>query len=167
MQWILSILFSLFIAPVFAQDQKAVVSVNDFTPALGSLKGTLTYLDYSSGKPFTMPANVTISVYTGKPNGIILALDYPKEPQANGNDTLVISKEGVLLNGGKIVSKKQLADGSLEIIADKEGRDGNDNKKALLRHIYNISKTKFSNRKEVKFEGTDAWILGNEYTFSR
>jgi hypothetical protein len=167
MQWILSILFSLFIAPVFAQDQKAVVSVNDFTPALGSLKGTLTYLDYSSGKPFTMPANVTISVYTGKPNGIILALDYPKEPQANGNDTLVISKEGVLLNGGKIVSKKQLADGSLEIIADKEGRDGNDNKKALLRHIYNISKTKFSNRKEVKFKGTDAWILRNEYTFSR
>ncbi len=167
MQWILSILFTLFIAPVFAQDQKAVVSVNDFTPALGPLKGTLTYLDYTSGKPFTMPANVTISVSAGKPNGIILALDYPKEPQANGNDTLVISNGGALLNGGKIVSKKQLADGSLEIITDKEGMDGNDNKKALLRHIYNISKTKFSNRKEVKFEGTVVWILRNEYTFSR
>ena len=167
MQWILSILFSLIMAPVFAQDQKTVVSVNDFTPALGSLKGTLTYLDYTSGKPFTMPANVTITVQAGKKNGIILALDYPHEPKANGNDTLVISNEGVLLNGAKIVSKKQLADGSVEIIADKEGRDGNDNKKAVLRHIYTISKTKFSNRKEVKFEGTDTWVLRNEYVFSR
>jgi len=167
MKWILSFLLFLFMAPVFAQDQKTTVSVNDFTPALGTLQGSLSYLDYSSGKPFTMPANVAIRVLTGKPNGIILTIDYPKEPKANGNDTLFISRDGDLLNGAKIVSRKILIDGSLEIVTDKDGRDGNDNKKAILRHIYTISKTKFTNRKEVKFEGTDTWILRNEYLFSR
>ncbi len=167
MRWLPSLLFSLSMIPVFAQDEKPVASVTEFTPSLGFLKGTLTYLDYSSGKPFTMPVNARIRVTTGKLNGIILALDYPQEPKANGNDTLVISKEGTLLNGAKLVSKRKLADGSLELIADKEGRDGNDNKKALLRHIYTISKTKFNNRKEVKFEGTDVWILRNEYLLGR
>ncbi len=167
MKWIIVVFFSLLMAPVLAQDQKTIVSIADFRPALGSLKGTLTYLDYSSGKPFSMPANVMISLKAGKPDGIILTLDYPNEPKANGNDTLIISNDGSLLNHANIVSKRKLADGSLEIVTDMDGRDGNDHKKAVLRHIFTISQTKFSNRKEVKFEGTDTWILRNEYRFSR
>ena len=35
-------------------------SSNDLKQLTGFWKGTLTYLDYSSGKPYTMPANLEV-----------------------------------------------------------------------------------------------------------
>jgi hypothetical protein len=64
------------------------VKVKDFKPAFGKWTGTLTYLDYSSGKPYTMPANVRISANPFNNRQIIFAFEYYKEPGANGNDTL-------------------------------------------------------------------------------
>jgi hypothetical protein len=33
--------------------------------------------------------------------------------------------------------------------------------------MYIFGKDSFQNRKEVKFEGSDKWIMRNEYLFSR
>lgn len=162
----------LFIAvmllPVLAFTQTSnPVTPKDFKPAFGKWKGSLTYLDYSSGKPYTMPANVTISKDGNNVNQLIFVFTYPDEPKANGNDTLVISNDGLLIDGATVVSKKKNSDGSLEIITDKNGADGNDNRKAELRHIYTISKKKFSNRKEVRFDGEEKFIMRNEYVMRR
>ena len=43
------------------------------------------------------------------------------------------------------------------------GEDGNDNKKAMLRHTFLLKSNTYSIIKEVKFEGTDKWIKRNEY----
>jgi hypothetical protein len=163
-----SILVSLLFltGSVLAAQSPATVSVKDFAVALGPWKGKLTYLDYTSGKPYTMPANITLAILADN-SGIELALVYPDEPKANGKDTLFISGSGSLLNKAMVVSKKTLPDGSVQIITDIDGRDGNDNKAATLRHIYTIKKNNFSNRKEVRFAGTDQWIMRNEYVFSR
>jgi hypothetical protein len=142
------------------------IKVKDFRPAFGKWKGTLTYLDYSSGKPYTMPANVTVHANPENQWQVILAFEYPNEPGANGNDTLVISSDGILLNGEAVVSRKK-SNGVIEIITERTGQDGNENKKALIRHVYSISKKLFSNRKEVRFEGEEKWILRNEYKMSR
>ena len=150
-----------------ASQSKIAVSAEDYLIAAGSLKGTLTYLDYSSGRSFSMPANVILARNPADRNAVIFSFDYPEERKANGNDTLVISNNGLVVNGATVTSKTKLADGSLQIITDKEGKDGNDNKKAILRHIYTISKDRFVNRKEVKFDGTDSWILRNEFSFRR
>ena len=144
-----------------------VVSVKDFKPAFGKLKGTLTYLDYSSGKPYTMPANITISRDNTNDKQIILAFVYPDEPKANSNDTLVISNDGLQIDGAAVISKKKTSEGFLEIITEKNGVDGNDNRKAVLKHIYTISKKTFSNRKEVRFDGEEKFILRNEYKMTR
>ncbi|MEO7394318.1 MAG: hypothetical protein ABIU11_05200 [Chitinophagaceae bacterium] len=144
-----------------------VVSVKDFKYAFGKWKGTLTYLDYSSGKPYTMPANITIGRDNTNDRQLILAFVYPDEPKANGNDTLVISKDGLQINGAAVVSKKKNSKGFLEIITEKNGVDGNDNRKAVLKHIYTISKRAFSNRKEVRFDGEENFILRNEYKMHR
>ena len=48
-----------------------------------------------------------------------------------------------------------------------DGNDGNDNKKAVLRHTYLLKSNTFSIIKEVKFEGTDKWIKRNEYLLNR
>jgi hypothetical protein len=142
------------------------VNVKDFKPAFGKWSGTITYLDYTSGKPFTMPANVTISKNKKDGQQLILAFEYPREPKANGNDTLVISADGTMIDDTKLVSKKEQT-GSLQIITEKDGVDGNDNKKALIRYVYTVSKRSFIKRKEVKFEGEEKFIMRNEFKMSR
>jgi len=47
------------------------------------------------------------------------------------------------------------------------GADGNENRKAVLKHIYYIDKNSFSIRKEVKFDGEPNFLLRNEYKMSR
>jgi molybdopterin/thiamine biosynthesis adenylyltransferase len=142
------------------------VSVKDFEPAFGKWTGTLTYLDYTSGKPYTMPASMNISVDKSNTQQLVFSIEYPNEPKANGNDTLVISADGTLLDGASVVSKKKVKE-VLQIITEKEGVDGNENKKALLRHVYTIGKKEFSNRKEVKFQGEEKWVMRNEYKMTR
>ena len=142
------------------------VSLNDFKPALGKWKGTITYLDYTSGKPFSMPANVTITKNKKAANQLVFAYEYPNEPKANGNDTLIISGDGTMIDGEKVISN-ETKDGALQIITETDGKDCKDNKKALIRHIYTISKTSFIKRKEVKFDGEDNFIMRNEFKMSR
>lgn len=142
------------------------VSVKDFKPAFGKWKGSLTYLDYSSGKPYSMPANITVRKDKADRNNIILFFEYPDEPKANGNDTLRISGEGTMLNGETIILKEK-KDDMLQVTTQKDGVDGNDSKPALIRHVYMIGKKTFSSRKEVKFAGEEKWILRNEYKMSR
>jgi hypothetical protein len=145
---------------------ETIVSVKDFKPAFGKWQGTITYLDYTSGKPFTMPCNVTISKDKTNSHRLILAYEYPNEPKANGNDTLTISPDGKMLDGEAVVSRTN-ENRVLTIIAERNGVDGNDQKKAVIRHIYSISKTSFIKRKEVKFEGEQNFIMRNEFKMSR
>jgi len=142
------------------------VSIKDFKPALGKWKGTITYLDYTSGKPFTMPCNITITNDKTNSRQLILAFEYPDEPKANGNDTLRISADRTMIDDEKVIAKEN-KDGVLQIVTETNGVDGNDNKKALIRHIYTISKKTFIQRKEVKFEGEDKFIMRNEFKMSR
>lgn len=162
------LLIALLLLPAFAFTQTtAPVTVKDFKPSFGKWKGSLTYLDYSSGKPYIMPANITISKNNDNKRQLVLTFDYPDEPKANGKDTLVLSDDGLQIDGAVVVSKTKDSEGTLIIITDKDGLDGNDNRSATLRHIYTISKKMFSNRKEVRFKGEEKFILRNEYKMVR
>ena len=162
------LLIALLIIPAIAFIHFAdVVSVKDFKPAFGKWKGSITYLDYSSGKPYTMAANVSVSKDKVNDHRIILAWEYPDEPKANGNDTLVISNDGTQIDGATVVGKEKTIDGNLQIITEKPGIDGNDNRKAVIEHIYTIGKNLFISRKEVRFDGDDKFIMRNEYKMNR
>jgi hypothetical protein len=161
-------LLGFLLLPVIGLVQSAdPVSIKDFKPVIGQWQGTLTYLDYSSGKPFSMPARIKVSRVRKNDQLLILSFRYPDEPKANENDTLVISRGGSAINGAAIVSKEWSAGGLLQIITEERGTDGNENRKALLKHIYQISKKVFSIRKEVKFDGGQNFILRNEYKMGR
>jgi hypothetical protein len=142
------------------------VSIKDFKPAFGKWRGTLTYLDYTSGKPYTMPCNITVRKDESNSNQVILAYEYPNEPKANGKDTIIISTDGRMIDDEQVVSKEK-GNGLLKIISERNGVDGNDSKKAVIRHVYSIGKKSFSVRKEVRFDGDEKWILRNEYKMSR
>ncbi len=140
------------------------LQVKDLSNSVGSWEGKLTYLDYSTGKPYTMSANIKISLTKNK-NGYIMGYEYPNEPQANSKDTTYIVNK--LFGKDKIVEFKKTVDGGYSLVTEIAGEDGNDNKKAILRHTYLLKNKTFSIVKDVKFEGTDKWIKRNEYLLNR
>ena len=66
---------------------------------------------------------------------------------------------------GAIYITKGLIDETL--VTEIVGEDGNDHKKAILRHTYELMSNKYSIKKEVKFEGSEIWIKRNEYLLKR
>lgn len=138
----------------------------DFESLSGSWTGSLTYLDYSSGKPYTMPADIVIQ-RIGKTNQFSCSNLYPNEKSANSTDTLVISKDGKSIDGAQIKSRKKLPNGDVEITTEETGTDGNDNKPATFRQTYTFGKTTFKKRKDVQFEGESEWIKRHEYSYTR
>ena len=165
MKPLLTILILLICGSIYSQSKAAATSTTDFSNVQGAWKGTITYLDYTSGKPFSMPTNVSLRIANN--SQIILSYAYPNEPNANGKDTLLISSNGLLIDSAEVQSREILEDGAVKIVTVKTGRDGNDNKPALIRHSYILGKHSFQNVKEVKFEGTDKWIVRNTYLFTR
>lgn len=136
----------------------------DLKIILGDWTGTLTYLDYSSGKPYTMPAN--LSVKQGKNDfELLLLITYPNEPKANRSEKIKISKDGKQLNKKHIKAKEELPNGQAQMITEYEGKDNK--KKALIRNTYILSGKQFTIRKEVQFENSDKWIIRNEYNYNK
>ena len=154
----------------FSQPCKAysdsTVHLKDFNNLIGCWQGNLTYLDYTSGKPFSMPANITVTNFK-KTGHIVYSTSYPKEPNANSVDTLFISENGKRLNNEPVISKTNFNKDSLQVITEENAVDGNDHKPALIRHTYTLSRNSYSVKKEVLFMGEKQWILRNEYTFKR
>ena len=140
------------------------LQVKDLSSSVGSWEGKLTYLDYSTGKPFTMLANIKISL-TADNKGYVMEYEYPKEPHANSTDTT--SLIGNYFGKDKIVEFKKATDGGFTLVTELNGEDGNDHKKAVLRHRYQLQANTFSIIKDVKFEGTNNWIKRNEYLVHR
>lgn len=140
------------------------IQVKDLSGSIGSWEGKLTYLDYSSGKSYTMSANIKISLTENK-SGYVMAYEYPNEPQANSTDTTYVT--GQFFGKEKIVDFQKAAESVFTLVTELEGVDGNDSKKATLRHTYKLKSNAYSITKEVKFEGTELWIKRNEYLLNK
>jgi hypothetical protein len=159
----LALLFTfLFITNCNAQK----TSVKDFDKLIGSWEGSLTYLDYSSGKPYTMSADIEIK-RIAKTNQYSFANIYPKEKSANSIDTITISKDGKYIDKELIKSRHKLSNGDIEIITEEPGKDGNDHKPATIRQTYTFGKTSYKNKKDVQFVGVTEWINRHEYSYKR
>ena len=141
-----------------------IVTKDDLQILHGKWTGTLTYIDYSSNKPYTMPANLIVEQGKNE-NQILLFNNYPNEPKANSKDKIKISKNGELLDNKKVKSKEKLADNQIQIITEYSGKDNK--KKALIRNIYIIGEKQFVIRKEVKFNNSEEWIVRNKYSYNR
>ena len=147
----------------YGQDK---IFFEDLASLVGDWEGSLTYMDYSSGKPYTMPAN--LKVEEGK-NRYELVLNniYPNEPKANSKGKLKMSKDGSKIDGKPVVSRSMDDNYVVQLIVEYEGKDGNDNKKAIIRLTYTLGDKEFINRKEVRFLDSDEWILRNEFKYQR
>lgn len=158
-----------FSSQVIAQQSNSLIIENtvgskDFEIILGDWTGSLTYIDYSSNEPYTMPANLTVKQDKNK-NILSLNFKYPNEPNANSNGQITISKKGDKINKEIVVSKRELSNEQLEIITEYNGKDNK--RKALIRNKYILGSKQFVIRKEVKFENSNEWMMRNEFSFER
>lgn len=138
----------------------------DFEKLSGSWAGSLTYLDYSSGKPYTMPADLEIKRIQ-KTNTFIFSNIYPNEASANSIDTVTISTDGHTIDKELVKSRQNRSNGNVVIVTEEAGKDGNDNKQAIIRHTYTFGKTTFSKRKDIQFKGETTWINRHEYSYKK
>lgn len=142
------------------------IESKELTKFIGNWTGKLTYLDYSSGKPYSMPCDLT--VVEKKPGkSLTLNYEYPNEPKANSKGSINIAKDGTMVNNKRITSKSVNSDGHMKIITEYIGSDGNNKKKALIRNVYIVGQRNFIIRKDVKFKGAKDWVMRNEYNFTR
>lgn len=148
----------------FASAYSQSFKISDLAASVGNWEGNLTYLDYSSGNPYTMQANIKIS-FTADKKGYIMGYEYPKEPHANSRDTTYTNEN--FFGKERIVEFNKDAHGGFRLVTEIDGQDGNDNKKAVLKHIYVLQSNSYTIKKEVKFDGTDKWIKRHEYVFVR
>lgn len=161
-----SIILVLFFIGVYSSQAQVAptISDSDFKPLIRSWQGSLTYLDYTTKKPYTMPADMVIE-QLGTSNTFLFKSLYPDEPKANSVDTVIISKDGTMLDDETVKSKKILDNGNLEIITERSGIDGNDKMPAILRYTYIIGQNIFIRRKDVQFVGKTEFINRHEYSY--
>jgi len=153
-----------------AQDNSSLkenkIEQDDIRKFIGEWNGKLTYLDYSSGKSYSIPCDLVISGKRKKKK-LALKYTYPNEPKANSKGKIKFSKDRTLINKKRIRYKTTNPEGQTEIVTEVKGKDGNERKKALIRNIYKIGDNDLVIRKEVKFEDSNEWILRNEYAFKK
>ncbi len=143
---------------------QTTVTPEDLKAVIGEWTGSITYLDYQTNEPFTMPADLIVEPGKNE-NTLVLNYIYPDEPKANSTDRIRITQNGTLLNKDIITLRKELADGQTQIQTEREGKD--DNKDALIRQTYIMGQDQFLMRKEVQFEASEDWIKRSEFSYQR
>ncbi|MEP6705268.1 MAG: hypothetical protein ABJB34_10735, partial [Acidobacteriota bacterium] len=84
---------------------------------------------------------------------------------ANKKSIVKISKDGKTFDEETVVERINLPNKTLRIVTTNNGTDND--KPAVFRHTYLLSKQSFSIKKEVKYEGTNEFFERNEYSWIR
>ena len=130
-----------------------------------SWHGTLTYLDYQSGKPVSIRSTLLLTRLPGDAPRWELRLGYDDEPHANRAEVLAIDAGGRTLDGEAVVERTSLADGAVQVVTEADGED--DHRPARFRHVYVLGATRSSLQKLVRFAGTDTFFERNIYRWQR
>jgi hypothetical protein len=157
-------LFQSFGQQTMTEPMEKTITPEDLEIGIGDWSGSLTYIDYSSNKPYTMPANLRVEQGKNEKQ-LVLFYTYPNEPKANSKEKITISKNGSILNKRTVKSKQKISDQQVKITTEHSGKDNN--MEALIRNIFILGENTFIIRKEVRFSAAGEWLLRNEYNFKR
>jgi len=163
-KFLLLFIFFAFTAFSFISDEPVITS-DDLNLLTGKKwTGKLTYLDYKSNKEVSIPADITVEK-TEDADAFILINEYPDEPKANGSETIRIEDNGKIFGNETVTEKISGEEGSLKFVTEGDGMDNE--KPALIRHTYFISKTIFTVQKDVNFRDGNNFLKRHIYEFER
>jgi uncharacterized membrane protein YphA (DoxX/SURF4 family) len=156
----------LFVNPLQAQPgtRENKTTINDFKPFTGKWKGQLTYLDYTSNKPVTMPANTLFEMVSD--SSFDQFIYYTDEPHKNADSRYTIREKGSMLNEMKLVERKAEKE-KLLLVFEYRGPDGNDNRMATMQRIIELTGNELKITKMVKYDGEGKFIQRHQYHFIR
>ncbi len=127
--------------------------------------GTLTYKDYSSGRPTTIDSSFMVSRVPGEPAAWKFGYGYSKEPHADAEEVVRLSSDGRVLGDERVVAVERGADGSLRFTTESEGDD--DGRPSLFRFEHVSTPTTLTRRKLVRFEGESEFFERHIYRWAR
>ncbi|TGE15400.1 DoxX family protein [Hymenobacter elongatus] len=162
---------TLTASPAKAQtpQEPATVTMRELADVAQQWQGSLTYRNYSDQKLVTLPT--VLNGMQSSPQELVLDFIYqePEGGQVKGYDKVQFSADGtrVVWDGVamQVRSKTQLPDQTLQFVLEGQGRD--DDKSCLLRRTVLCNPHLFSVVKEVKYDGSSAFIIRNTYRFQQ
>ena len=156
----------LFVNPVQAQTTTPnfKTTISDFKSLAGKWKGQLTYLDYNSNKPVSIPANTLFEMVSD--SSFDQFIYYTDEPHKNADSRYTIRENGRALNEMKLVERKE-EKGKLLLVFEYRGPDGNDNRMATMQRIMELTGNELKITKMVKYDGEGKFIQRHQYYFIR
>jgi hypothetical protein len=137
-------------------------------PTSSTWKGTLTYLDYTSNKPTTIPSTFKLTQAADSSSAWNFAIGYDEEPHANSATRLELRDYGRVLQLGDTTETvlSSIRQGNrVDITTQFTAAD--DNKPATIRKVYIISPNAFSMQKLVKFADQPDFFERHIYQWSR
>ena len=155
----------LFANPVQAQSgtRELKTTISDFNNLSGKWKGQLTYLDYKSNKPVSIPANTLFEMVSD--SSFDQFIYYTDEPHKNADSRYTIRENGRVLNNMKLVERKEEKE-KLLLVFEYRGSDGNDNRMATMQRIMELSGKVLTITKMVKYDGENLFIQRHQYRFT-
>lgn len=128
----------------------------------GKWSGELTYRDYSSGKITSIRCEIKVRKLSNRSWKFLYL--YPDEPKADRSAVAVLSVDGKDF-AGELVSERSKIPGGLRFVTTKRGSDND--RPALFRYTYTLTRESFSVIKEVKIDGENGYFERNRYVLSR
>jgi hypothetical protein len=147
-----------------AQD---LLNAKDLKLFVGKWNGTLEYTDYRDDKTMVMQTRLEIKAAA---DSMVLQFSYtePGGRLVQEREVWKIVSNGEQLQLGKDVSdisniNREL--GNIILTLDRNGMDND--KPSVIRKMITISNQNLSIVKRVKYDGSDAYLLRNTYTFRK
>ena len=142
-----------------------IVTPSDLAALNGEWKGTLTYKDYTSGKDESILVNIVISMKDERK--WTLRFNYSQEPNAGSTEHYKLSNDGRRINKRKVIEKTILSDGTLKVVLEEKGKDGNEQKSATFQHVILLNQSNLRITKLVKFDDKNDFFQRNEFNVTK
>jgi uncharacterized membrane protein YphA (DoxX/SURF4 family) len=147
------------------KNDEPIIVAADLMGLTGNWKGTLTYKDYTSGGQESIAVNIAVRKKAER--SWTLRFNYSQEPNAGTTEKFKLSTDGRMMNGSKVVEKTILPDGTLKVVLEERGKDGNDQKPCTFNHVILLNKSQLRISKLVKFDNETTFFRRNEFNVSK
>lgn len=127
--------------------------------------GALTYLDYTSSKPTTIPCTMIIARIPDPDLAWEMRIGYPDEPHANSSNVLRIGAAGTTLDNETVLERTTMRDGAIRLVTKTTGTDAD--RKATFKFVYVLSPNSCSIQKLVCPEGESVFFERHIYRWVR
>ena len=164
-----SMLLLIFSLSSFSLIKSPTIQPAELNKLEGTWNGTLAYKDYSSNNLVVIPVKI-IGLHkenNQKNRTWVLKFSFSKEPDVHYNIEYKINKTGTKISKATLAEKKISADGTLYLVTEERGKDGNDNKPCIIRHIIQLNDQSLIITKMVKFDNEAEYFQRNEYKVSK